>query len=97
MLQPHEDGFRLSLGGHLLIAHTRAAPFVFAGRGRLDCGVHTGTHVDAPHHFLNDGRTVESLSLDSMIGPASVVQIPEDVEAMVETVAFRTGRRPGRS
>ena len=26
---------------------------------RLACGVHTGTHVDAPHHFLNDHRTVE--------------------------------------
>jgi arylformamidase len=43
---------------------------------RLACSVHTGTHVDAPHHFLNDGRTVESLSLDILVGPARVVQIP---------------------
>ena len=46
---------------------------------RLACGVHVGTHVDAPHHFLNDHRTVESLSLDILVGPACVVQIPEDV------------------
>ncbi|MGA2491179.1 MAG: cyclase family protein, partial [Anaerolineales bacterium] len=30
---------------------------------RLACSVHTGTHVDAPHHFLNDHRTVETLAL----------------------------------
>jgi arylformamidase len=47
---------------------------------RLACGVHTGTHVDAPHHFLNDGRTVESLSLDVLVGPAFLVQIPEEVQ-----------------
>ena len=46
---------------------------------RLACGVHVGTHVDAPHHFLNNHRTVESLSLDILVGPAQVVQIPEDV------------------
>jgi arylformamidase len=49
---------------------------------RLACGVHTGTHVDAPHHFLNDGRTVESLSVDILVGPACVVQIPEDVKVV---------------
>ena len=27
---------------------------------RMSSSVHLGTHVDAPHHFLNDGRTVES-------------------------------------
>lgn len=46
---------------------------------RLGCCVHTGTHVDAPHHFLNDHRTVDKLSLDVLIGPVQVIQIPEDV------------------
>ena len=46
---------------------------------RLGCSVHTGTHVDAPHHFLNDHRTVEALSLEVLTGPAQVIQIPEDV------------------
>jgi len=49
---------------------------------RLACGVHTGTHVDAPHHFLNDHRTVESLSLDRLVGPARLVQIPESVKVV---------------
>jgi arylformamidase len=46
---------------------------------RLACSVHTGTHVDAPHHFLNDHRTVDTLSLDTLVGPARVIQIPDDV------------------
>lgn len=33
-------------------------------------GAHTGTHVDAPSHFLADGAMVEDLSLEDLIGPA---------------------------
>jgi arylformamidase len=40
---------------------------------RIDLGVHTGTHVDAPLHFLADGVGVERVSLDALIGPALVV------------------------
>ena len=53
-----------------------------ANVSRLACGVHTGTHVDAPHHFMNDGRTVESLSLEVLVGPALLVQIPEQVKVV---------------
>jgi len=53
---------------------------------RLACGVHTGTHVDAPHHFLNDHRTVESLALDVLIGPAQVVQLPAEVGVVTADV-----------
>jgi len=53
---------------------------------RLACGVHTGTHVDAPHHFLNDHRTVESLSLDVLIGPARVIQIPDETDVVTAEV-----------
>ena len=41
----------------------------------LSMCVHAGTHVDAPDHFLGDGRTVEDLPLDFMVGPAVVVGI----------------------
>ena len=33
---------------------------------------HTGTHVDAPYHFLKDGPTVDQLDLDALIGRAAV-------------------------
>lgn len=42
----------------------------------LVCGVHTGTHVDAPLHFLADGADVAQLSLDALIGPAVVAALP---------------------
>jgi arylformamidase len=37
---------------------------------------HTGTHVDAPFHFLPDGGTAEGLPVEAMAGPAQVVEIP---------------------
>ena len=47
---------------------------------RLAMSAHTGTHVDAPQHFLNDGRSVESLSLDILNGPYYVTQLPDEVD-----------------
>ena len=62
---------------------------------RLGCSVHTGTHVDAPHHFLNDHRTVEALSLEVLTGPARLIQIPEDVDlitaGILEKVSVPSG------
>jgi arylformamidase len=52
----------------------------------LALGVHAGTHVDAPHHFLNDHRTVESLRLDVLVGPAYVVSLGEEVDIISEEV-----------
>ncbi|HET7746841.1 MAG TPA: cyclase family protein, partial [Vicinamibacteria bacterium] len=40
---------------------------------RMTLGVHSGTHIDAPYHFLKDGATVEQLPLAVLIGPARVV------------------------
>jgi len=48
----------------------------------LTCDVHTGTHIDAPRHFVADGKTVEQLSLDLLVGPAVVVRIPDEVDTI---------------
>ncbi|MCF6291296.1 MAG: cyclase family protein [Desulfobacterales bacterium] len=40
---------------------------------RISFSAHSGTHVDAPAHFIKDGATVDSLALDTLIGPARVV------------------------
>jgi len=42
---------------------------------RLDFGVHSGTHVDAPVHFIEGAPAAESLPLDVLIGPAEVVDL----------------------
>lgn len=42
---------------------------------RLVMGTHTGTHVDAPKHFFDDGLGVDALPLDLLLGRARVVEI----------------------
>jgi arylformamidase len=39
-------------------------------------GAHTGTHVDAPFHFLPDGKTVERLQLKALTGRVYVISMP---------------------
>jgi arylformamidase len=40
---------------------------------RLDAGVHTGTHVDAPVHFIEGGAGTEAIDPEVLIGEAHVV------------------------
>ena len=42
---------------------------------RMVLGTHTGTHVDAPRHFIDDGAGVDMLPLNLLIGRARVVEI----------------------
>lgn len=65
-------------------------------------GAHSGTHVDAPAHFLAEGKPVESLSLDTLIGEVEVVEVPawintigaefitENYDARVPRLLFKT-------
>jgi arylformamidase len=50
----------------------------------LHFGAHSGTHVDAPAHFIEHGSKVEFLSLDSLIGPAEVVEVPSDIKVITQ-------------
>jgi len=38
-------------------------------------GTHTGTHVDAPTHFIEDGETVDQVSLEKLIGRCRVLDL----------------------
>jgi kynurenine formamidase len=40
---------------------------------RLELGSHTGTHCDAPFHFLEDGPTLDQLPLERFVGPGVLV------------------------
>jgi len=44
---------------------------------RLDMSAHTGTHVDAPAHFIQGGASVDTLDLNVLVGPALVVEALE--------------------
>ena len=41
----------------------------------LCLGSHTGTHVDAPSHFIRGGAGADRLALDRFIGPAWVADL----------------------
>ena len=54
----------------------------------LNFGAHTGTHVDAPAHFIDGAPKIESLSLDVLIGEAQVIEVPDDVHVIDEEFAL---------
>jgi arylformamidase len=57
-----EKPFHLERGDHATITS-------------LCTGLHNGTHVDAPCHFLSGGSGIEALPLEVLIGPAQVVEV----------------------
>ena len=50
----------------------------------LHFGAHTGTHVDAPAHFIEGAAKVETLDLEVLIGEAQVVEVSEDYRVIDE-------------
>ena len=55
-----------------------------ANVSRLDLGSHSGTHVDAPKHFFDDGAGVDALPLDVLMGPARLIAFSDDVRSVGE-------------
>ena len=55
-----------------------------ANVSRIDMGSHTGTHVDAPKHFFDDGAGVDALSLDVLTGPCRLLAFSDAVMCIGE-------------
>ena len=45
-------------------------------------GAHSGTHVDAPMHFVAGGASIDRVPLAPLVGPARVIDIPDGVQAI---------------
>jgi arylformamidase len=45
-------------------------------------GAHSGTHIDAPMHFVRDGASIDRVPLEALIGPARVIDIPDSVQSI---------------
>ena len=56
-----------------------------ANVSRMDFGLHSGTHVDAPAHFIEGGAKVDSMPLDSLLGEAEVIEVATNVDVIDET------------
>lgn len=59
----------------------------------LNFGAHTGTHVDAPAHFIEGAKKVEALALDVLIGEAEVIEIPGDKRVIGEELVITKSTR----
>jgi arylformamidase len=44
---------------------------------KLVFGTHIGTHADAPRHFIPNGGTIDEVPLETLIGPATVVDFTD--------------------
>jgi arylformamidase len=62
---------------------------------RLDMGAHTGTHVDAPVHFIDGATGADAVPIEALIGPAWVVDataVTSDIdEAVLEGLEIPDG------
>lgn len=54
-------------------------PDSFCNTSKLAMSVHTGTHMDAPLHFIDGADSMDAMPLDAVIGEARVVQINDPV------------------
>lgn len=62
----------------------------------LTLGAHTGTHMDAPLHFLLNGRSLDTMPLNATIGPARVLEIKDNVAIKPEALHPHRIRRGER-
>jgi arylformamidase len=53
---------------------------------RIEMGAHTGTHMDAPFHFVPDGTGIDQLPLETIIGPCRVFDLT-DIPGHIDRVA----------
>lgn len=71
-----------------------------ANVSNLCFGAHTGTHIDAPNHFIDGTRRIEDLDVEKLVGPCRVIEMYDSVMAIthehvaglggVERIVFKT-------
>jgi arylformamidase len=63
---------------------------------RLALGLHTGTHVDAPSHFIPQGAAVDALPIEALVGPARVIEVRDPRAVTAEELALNDFARGER-
>ena len=74
---------------HPFVSITQLGRFEVEGREtrKITLGTHTGTHVDAPRHFLKNGKTIEYTDINIYYGNALVLdftELPDKTEITLE-------------
>ncbi len=52
----------------------------------LNMSAHTGTHVDAPYHFIQEGKKIEDLDINLLTGRAYVLHLPDEVDLITKEI-----------
>ena len=60
-----------------------------ANVGHLHLSLHTGTHVDAPFHFVDGAVTIDEIPIDAYVGPAQVIDMRGEAAITIEFLAER--------
>jgi arylformamidase len=63
---------------------------------KMSMGVHTGTHMDAPIHFIRGGIGIDQMPLTTAIGQARVIEIGDPVSIKPEELASHNIQRGER-
>ena len=62
----------------------------------ISMGAHSGTHLDAPIHFVKKGKGVDDIPLDTVVGRARVIEIKDPESIKPEELAGHHIRRGER-
>ncbi len=57
-----------------------------ANNSEITCGTHTGTHIDAPHHFIEEGVGIDRLSINTLVGHCRVIEVNKDISVISRDV-----------
>ena len=72
---------------------------------RISMCTHTGTHMDAPLHFIRDGKSIDTMPIEATVGRARVLEISDPQAVKVdelepyfiqpgERILFKTSNSP---
>src|SRR5579872_70242 len=67
-----------------------------ANVSQVNMGLHTGTHMDPPLHYVREGVSLDEMPLDATIGPCRVIQIDDPISIkaeLLESLDFQEGER----
>lgn len=59
---------------------------------KIQMSAHTGTHIDAPFHFVDNGISIDQMDLDLLIGEAEVIEIDHDVKIITASTLAQLGK-----
>ena len=68
----------------------------YGNNSTIHMGVHTGTHMDAPLHFIAKGKSIDQMPFDVTLGPARVIEIVDKVSIKAEELKQHNIKRGER-